>query len=360
MKLSAKQSEIDARAIAMEEYRQKMKDEEVKRGKYVEKLEQDMEELLDTPTPLWLGLQEVPNAIKPPANEQPPIDGTVSQELCGLPNPYGWLYVGHPDDPGMQKSLSAPFDVEVPTETKRANPDPSQAIQQSEQMEAITSQQHFSIPVPSLPEVLAVSAPTAAGPLGNQSIQITCGPGVAVNIIPFDVTAEEVLTFFPLHFRWSGYLERFIRNGWEVSSIANYINWARGLTGDKAFRTSNLQTAVRLHELQSISTDRGTESRLSPIHWKPNHRRRIVDILLVDLAEHIANWPTGPGCGTLTKCVLHAVAHPEKELKLSNVDQMVLEHGIPLLARLAGENLDMLSLQRFKYSNNNVQRTDRR
>jgi hypothetical protein len=44
-----------------------------------------------------------------------------------------------------------------------------------------------------------------------------------------EVSAEELLTFFPYHLKWNDMAYRLAQNGWRPADMAKYINYSLAL-----------------------------------------------------------------------------------------------------------------------------------
>ncbi|KAF2101431.1 hypothetical protein NA57DRAFT_53398 [Rhizodiscina lignyota] len=175
-----------------------------------------------------------------------------------------------------------------------------------------------------------------------------------IALLNIDISAEEYLTFFPLHYRWRQGLRRLIRNGWDQNSIVGYINWSRNLIGrDQAIDCNTLvkQIGSADEEEWGRKWTKATRPRdraqlnLKPDSWTIANRR-VEDVLLRTLVVGVVRFPTGAGEGALTRAVRYAVEHPEEAIMLSGVNNLIRRETVQLLHVPWGQNLDKDALKR--------------
>lgn len=181
-----------------------------------------------------------------------------------------------------------------------------------------------------------------------------------------ELTAEELLTFFPNHLKWHDCIFRLVQNGWSPHDMANYINYTRGLVkpNDKRGNTvlKWLQAANQdiLNEPKQGFKTRGKWSIVgfSPMNWVPYKTRTmpaLTDYFLVDLSAHIdfERLPTGDGARLLTRAIIFALKNGHYNVKLSQVREYIRTNLLftPLLppminGYLAGQHPDTVARKR--------------
>ncbi|KAF2034145.1 hypothetical protein EK21DRAFT_85594 [Setomelanomma holmii] len=149
-----------------------------------------------------------------------------------------------------------------------------------------------------------------------------------------EISAEEILAFFPHHLKWSDVIYRLVQNGWSPNDMANYINYTRNLSRKDGKRGNTilkwLQAADKIilgkeksgfRDRASFNTTCSTAKDWVP-YEHPNLQGRI-DYFLVDLADGLARFPLGDGARLLTRAVRLAVARDDRDVKLSEIHQYI-------------------------------------
>jgi hypothetical protein len=183
-----------------------------------------------------------------------------------------------------------------------------------------------------------------------------------------EISAEELLSFFPQHLKWHDAMYRLVQNGWTATDMAHFMNHARGWTNpDAQGFTANtllkwLQAADKdiLGAEKSGSTGRNTwkTTCFTTKGWVPCQHsvyREMFDYFLVDLAGGVMHWPEGDGARLLTRAVRHAVIHGNRNVKLSQIQQylranlLIFPPLLPLVTQMVeGEHLDKVAQLRAR------------
>ncbi|KAF2816859.1 uncharacterized protein BDZ99DRAFT_513131 [Mytilinidion resinicola] len=163
-----------------------------------------------------------------------------------------------------------------------------------------------------------------------------------------EITAEELLTFFPLHTIWHNGINRLVQNGWSFDTISKFINWARNLQPlPGRGRTSNaLEMQVnrsddRIHNGRrfgrGVARPEGRIDDLTTARWEIPRRRiyTLQDYLLRDIIKGVAHFPTEEGRRELTMVMEYAREHPDelssttlgKHLMVSDIPVLIQKHG---------------------------------
>lgn len=169
--------------------------------------------------------------------------------------------------------------------------------------------------------------PYASDDIPRHELNSNCtAPDVDLRLVDFPVSAEELLTYFPLSTRWYSVIVRLFAHNWKGSAIHHYIYWSHGLTLPT---TINITTLSKKHgKAQEWCDENPTESPIQakPSDFRPEIGRKydkdLHDYYLVDLAEGVVNHPPR-GALALTHAVQHAVKNGHDKVLLSGVRKYV-------------------------------------
>ncbi|PVH97385.1 hypothetical protein DM02DRAFT_631179 [Periconia macrospinosa] len=171
-----------------------------------------------------------------------------------------------------------------------------------------------------------------------------------IRLLDFDVTAVELLTYFPKHTIWYGVADRLYRAGWTGDPIVKFVNWSRAYQTHEYisrpivnYHQNNAQTWFASHPnvprtaKPSEMTDRTGGKKNIEAH----------DYYLVDLAEGVHQHPTGSDAGCLTRAIAYAREHGDDQVKLSEVSYYIYENQLSGDALYDFETADRLALERL-------------
>ncbi|CAO2653661.1 Nn.00g030720.m01.CDS01 [Neocucurbitaria sp. VM-36] len=179
-----------------------------------------------------------------------------------------------------------------------------------------------------------------------------------------EISAEELLTFFPNHLKWHDAVYRLAQNSWSCSDMANYINYTRDLSSRVGKRGNTIlkwlqaadQRILGLHHSGSTGRNKWKTTCFTAQSWAPYTRVRrpgLVDYHLVDLADGVVRWPEGEGARLLTRAVRHAIVHGNRDVRLSQIQGYIRGHLLmfPLLKSMVahmrdGKHPDVLANER--------------
>jgi hypothetical protein len=233
----------------------------------------------------------------------------------------------------------------------------------------------FNVPVPSITEE-AVNAYCHSQYSPFDAVHSTFPPeSINVRVLGgMDLSAEEILTFFPHHLKWHDAIFRLVQNGWSPHDMAKYINYTRGLVSPNDKRGNTvlkwLQSAngAILGKPKQAFSDRGRWPVVgfSAGNWVPYAHRNItslIDYFLVDLAMDVVHLPGGDGARLLTRAMVFAMKHGHYDVKLSQVRQYIRENLLffpPLPSMIkgyyAGRHPDRLAVDRARVVVENAKR----
>jgi hypothetical protein len=162
-------------------------------------------------------------------------------------------------------------------------------------------------------------------------------PPVYINIRFLDkieITAEELMTFFPGHLKWHDAMYRLLQNGWTRPDMTKFINYARGLTEEEGLKRPTTLTWIKDADQEILKDGQHKYKDRPPFKttgfttkgWVPHeerYARDVVDYFLVDLADGIVNFPDGNGARLLTRAVRTAIARGDTEVKLSQIHHYI-------------------------------------
>ncbi|KAH8725710.1 hypothetical protein GQ44DRAFT_772019 [Phaeosphaeriaceae sp. PMI808] len=144
------------------------------------------------------------------------------------------------------------------------------------------------------------------------------------------ITAVELLVFFPEHTQWRAICLRLNQGGWSARKARHLIFWSRQLTLDRALQRTTLQHQYR----------KALEYNCAPADWSmggidPKHARKgqgeqsqLADYFLVALAEGVVHFPQGPDRGILTVAIEHALRRRDYNVRLSDFPTYVQSRGL--------------------------------
>ena len=165
-----------------------------------------------------------------------------------------------------------------------------------------------------------------------------------------EISAEELLTFFPNHLKWHDAIYRLAQNNWSCLDMANYINVARDLSAINGKRSNTIlkwlqaadKTILGLAHTGSKDRKPWKTTCFSAGSWIPYQQIRspgLIDYFLVDLADGVMRWPEGEGARLLSRAVWHAVVRGHRDVRLSQVKEYARAHGLlfPPLKWMVGQ-----------------------
>lgn len=173
---------------------------------------------------------------------------------------------------------------------------------------------------------------------------------VAINVLPIAVSSEELMTYFPRHVQWEGYLRRLYCGGWGPTSISEYVRYSRNLGSESRYGMMNVKKAssdlgLKARQLQNAAED---VKDLSPNNFTLKYKSEArYNYRLADLAQGVVHHPPAHGRGQLTECVLYAKKNADKEYTLYNVPELSKKMGFPELILPHNMHVDKQSCDRF-------------
>jgi hypothetical protein len=149
-----------------------------------------------------------------------------------------------------------------------------------------------------------------------------------------EISAEEILTFFPGHLKWHDAIFRLAQNGWAPSDMSNYVNFARDLEPPNRMRANTVLKLVQAADQVILYRQNGSTigrpswrtTNFTTNGWVPYTGRYAfgtIDYFLVDLADGVVNFPEGDGARLLTRAVRLAVAQGHVGVRLSEIQQYI-------------------------------------
>lgn len=149
-----------------------------------------------------------------------------------------------------------------------------------------------------------------------------------------EVSAEELLTFFPYHLKWNDMVYRLAQNGWRPADMAKYINYSRSLQTDQFMTRNAVSYSLIAADAAILNRKKGDPRRRKPWKttcfttngWKPHDGRTdigMIDYFLVDLAAGVSHFPQGKGARLLTRAVRLAVTRGHDEIRLSDLKRYI-------------------------------------
>ncbi|KAF2676888.1 hypothetical protein K458DRAFT_396467 [Lentithecium fluviatile CBS 122367] len=166
-----------------------------------------------------------------------------------------------------------------------------------------------------------------------------------------EVTAAELMTFFPAHHDWHDFYHRLWENGWERGHISGYINWARSRLAPDILLANSLSTYVTHMHTEFHTAYNGNAPRClgdarnhQPVtdftlkNWAPSpemlrpDRDRMIDYPVIELVRGVplSRLPTGEGRRLLTRVVEEVVRTNDHDLMLSQVSGYAAANGVDL------------------------------
>ncbi|EMC96354.1 hypothetical protein BAUCODRAFT_24149 [Baudoinia panamericana UAMH 10762] len=146
----------------------------------------------------------------------------------------------------------------------------------------------------------------------KQNVELEGAPRTNVALPQCEMSAVEILTFFPHHTQWPGVLFRLIGNGWKTADIAKAQVFARGLLDEDGLAASRRNASLR-HQvltngkhafginkfnltrnaaLVTPTTNYSMAGYLPRPHaGVPPHQIVLLDHKLIDLAKDVFNMP---------------------------------------------------------------------
>ncbi|KAH7072019.1 hypothetical protein BKA63DRAFT_577633 [Paraphoma chrysanthemicola] len=160
-----------------------------------------------------------------------------------------------------------------------------------------------------------------------------------------EISADEILAFFPHHLRWPDVVHRLAQNGASPNEMANYMNRTRNLSKANGKRGNTILKWLQTADKAILRAEKklGFRDRkpfrttcFTAKDWVPYEHPRIkktIDYFLVDLADGLAQYPSGEGARLLTRAVRLAVARGDRYVKLSQIQEYVRQNLLiyPLL-----------------------------
>lgn len=177
-----------------------------------------------------------------------------------------------------------------------------------------------------------------------------------------NITCEELLCFLPNHLTYEAILRRLRGNGWRYRDIVAAVNYFRDWTKkgealNPSLMYSRFSTLEYRHNKGNLFAEAARNAFYKPIRdftaqtWSnrwPGCGQN--DCLLVDLAQGVvqSRRPEGEAAGQLSKCIEYAEQHPNLGLRLSQVQQIILEQGLQSTITTNG-NIDREALVRMSH-----------
>lgn len=187
---------------------------------------------------------------------------------------------------------------------------------------------------------------------------------IDIGILDIDVSAEEILTFFPNHLLWSKVICRLLRNGWDERSMTAYINYAHNLQEDECLAVTEMEEVANMAMDKEFGSRYRKQARLSssfrtrwpelhnlrPSKWDYQGRKSgAPDADIATLASGVIFWPEGIARGPLTECILLADKRPWQYFNLNDVARYVNQRPeLWLEMPEDGTNHDVDGLRRSK------------
>jgi hypothetical protein len=185
-----------------------------------------------------------------------------------------------------------------------------------------------------------------------------------------EITAEELLAFFPGYLKWYDAIYRLRQNGWSHSDMAQYVNYARGLNPP-----DHVNHFTTLHHIQAVDKVillRGhsdTASRpafrttnFTAKGWVPREKQdpKEIDYYLVDLADGVVRYPEGDGARLITRAIKLAVARKDTHVRLSGIHQYIRANLLifPMMSSMLqemmlGRHADKIAVDCFREARRN-------
>ncbi|PSN70803.1 hypothetical protein BS50DRAFT_584387 [Corynespora cassiicola Philippines] len=155
------------------------------------------------------------------------------------------------------------------------------------------------------------------------------------------MSAEEILTYFPLHTSWREVLLRLIKS-WTAVEIVRFIVYVYDLKDRDTLDRSRLQHAMSRAK-NWFSSNLEYYQPISSMKWiaKSNgnvgYDRELTDYFLFDMADFVKVHPTGRGAQVLTKAIQHARQNNNQSIRLSQLEAYVAEHKLADLVEPLGD-----------------------
>ncbi|KAF2818815.1 hypothetical protein CC86DRAFT_413469 [Ophiobolus disseminans] len=181
-----------------------------------------------------------------------------------------------------------------------------------------------------------------------------------------EISAEELLTFFPHHLKWHDMIFRLAQNGWSPQDMAAYINFVRGFVKPQNKRGNTVLKWLQAASDTIVGLKKGGFRDRKPWkttcftakQWVPHDHRTmhgLIDYFLVDLSDGVVNMPQGDGARLLTRAIRLALTRKDYHVRLSQVHQYIRENLLifpPLRSMvdqmLAGRHPDVVAVNRAK------------
>jgi hypothetical protein len=146
-----------------------------------------------------------------------------------------------------------------------------------------------------------------------------------------EISAKELLTFFPDHLLWHDAVYRLRQNGWTHNDMAEYINYVRDLkplynvnhyTTNHQVQHADEVILLREHS-NTASRPAFRTTNFTTKGWVPREKKtpRDTDYHLVDLADGVVEYPEGDGARLLTRAIKLAIARQDSDVRLSGIEQ---------------------------------------
>ncbi|ORY16797.1 hypothetical protein BCR34DRAFT_611372 [Clohesyomyces aquaticus] len=204
----------------------------------------------------------------------------------------------------------------------------------------------------------------------DETICLAPPPNVDIRLIPFEVTAQELVCMFTRHVAWPELLHRLMQNGWILKDVILAINLHRQCWPPGYQSTNWLRSFLKKSE-EAISRTLGPAA-IQPVNiftvsqWSfPSQEMEgsstPVDCRIVDLANGIKVWPSGTGAHILTQVIRSAVDHGRTDVGLSQLPQYLAMNSLGNgLAPLAGRvtHPDRAALVQLKVQIDNNKRIE--
>jgi len=148
-----------------------------------------------------------------------------------------------------------------------------------------------------------------------------------------EITLFELMVYFPNHYRWREYADRFVRSGMSAADVTNFINMTRTLEGD-AIKNRGTIHAYMYFESETNGSGRKrvriqrpeeeTTTSYTAEGWKYDVWE-LSDYPLLGLAHGLKCLPIGPDAGPLTACIEWCRKNGRYTHMLSEVSDLLKE-----------------------------------
>ncbi|KAF2108767.1 hypothetical protein BDV96DRAFT_652381 [Lophiotrema nucula] len=159
-----------------------------------------------------------------------------------------------------------------------------------------------------------------------------------------ELTAAEILSFFPRHINNKHFQDRFTANGLGCAIIGSFINYQRRLVApftlcpntvrrEMSFQNDG-QTLQKNHFAQPVTDFTAQNWEFSPRNLGASggrlHDDVPIDYRLVDTAAGVPRelWPTGPDAGSYTATLVHASNQNHTHVMISQIVPYIHQYNL--------------------------------